>query len=216
MSVKKVSRRDFLKIGCLSTAALGLTICGVSVMAPDPPPIVLSSSTFGERRMNNRILIAYASFAGSTREVAVEIGKTLGERGFLVDVIPVLENPQVGDYQFALIGSAVYGSSWRPEAIEFVKASQIPLNRVPVAFFSVCLAGLADDEAKRSIIYGTLRPIVEPVAEVLFAGKVDRRGASLFLPGWLARFFPTMDFRDWNKIRSWAQTVFVSEEANGG
>jgi menaquinone-dependent protoporphyrinogen oxidase len=185
-------------------------------LAPDPPPISLSPFTFGEKRMNNRILIAYATFADSTREVAMEIGKTLGERGFSVDVIPVLENPQVGDYQFVVIGSAVYGSSWRSEAIEFVKASQIALNRAPVAFFSVCLGGLTDDEAKRSIVYDTVRPFVKPVAEILFAGRVDRRSASLFLPGWLARFFPTMDFRDWNKIRSWAQTVFVSEEANGG
>ena len=125
--------------------------------------------------MNNRILIAFATFAGSTREVAMEIGKTLEESGFSVVVIPVLENPQVDDFQSVLIGSAVYGSSWRSEAIEFVKANQIALNRAPVAFFSVCLGGLADDEAKRSIVYDTVRPYVRPVAEVLFAGRVDRR-----------------------------------------
>jgi menaquinone-dependent protoporphyrinogen oxidase len=214
MSAKKISRRDFLKIGCLSTAALGLTICGMTALAPDPPPIDLSSFTFGEKRMDNRILIAYATFAGSTKEVAVEIGKTLGARGFSVDVIPVLENPKVSDYQFVLIGSAVYQSSWRSEAIEFIKTNQIALNRVSVAFFSVCLSGLADDEAKRSIIYGTVRPMVNPVAEVLFAGRVNRRGMSL-IPGGIARFTPTMDFRDWDKIHSWAQSVFAAEEANG-
>jgi menaquinone-dependent protoporphyrinogen oxidase len=210
MSANKISRRDFIKISCLSTAALGLTICGVTAMAPDPPPIDLSSFTFGEKRMDNRILIAYATFASSTKEVAVDMGKTLGGRGFSVDVIPVLENPKVSDYQFVLIGSAVYQSRWRSEAIEFVKTNQIALNQVSVAFFSVCLSGLADDEAKRSIIYGTVRPIVKPVAEVLFAGRVNRRGVSLFLPDRLARFFPTIDFRDWSKMRSWAQSVFVS------
>jgi hypothetical protein len=61
MSAMKISRRDFLKIGCLSTAAL----------APDPPPINLSSFTFGEKRTDNHILIAYATFAGSTKEAAV-------------------------------------------------------------------------------------------------------------------------------------------------
>lgn len=211
--VKAISRRRFLQIGCISTAALSLVVCGVTATVPDPPPVVLSPITFGEKGMNECILIAYASFAGSTQEVAVDIGKTLGERGFWVDVVPVLEKPQVGNYQFVLIGSAVYGSRWRSEAIEFVETNQLALNGVPVAFFSVCLGGLANDEAtvskNKAIVYDTVRPWVKPVAEVLFAGKVDRRGASLFLPGWLARFFPTLDLRDWNKIRSWAQTVFA-------
>jgi menaquinone-dependent protoporphyrinogen oxidase len=162
--------------------------------------------------MDNRVLVAYATYAGSTQDVAVEIGKVLGERGFSVDVIPVLEQPQVDAYQSVLIGSAVYGSKWRSEAVEFVEAHQVALQRVPVALFSVCLAGLAKDKAtlsKRLAIFDPVRPLVQPVAEVLFAGKVDRRAVSLFLPGWLARLFPTLDFRDWDHIRTWAQTIFV-------
>ena len=168
--------------------------------------------------MNQRILIAYATFAGSTQEVAVDIGKTLGERGFAVDVIPVLEKPQVDAYNYVLIGSAVHGSKWLAEALKFVEANQAALSRTPVALFSVCLSGLAKDEAQlasaRDTVYDPVRAFVTPVAEVLFAGKVDRRGVALGLPGWLARFFPTLDFRNWDKIRSWAQTVFVSEKAS--
>ena len=108
------------------------------------------------------------------------------------------------------IGSGAQGGF---DACEFI-------NRVPVALFSVCLAGLAKNEtaltSARDTIYGSVRAIVTPAAEVLFAGKIDRRGVALGLPSWLARFFPTMDFRDWNKIRSWAQTVFVSEDTSGG
>ena len=164
--------------------------------------------------MDDRILVAYASLAGSTQEVAEDIGKTLGERGFSVDVVPVLDEPRVSDYQHVLIGSGVYGSKWRPEAVAFVEANQAVLSQVPVALFSVCLAGLVKDEAtlsERLVIFDPVRPLVNCVDEVLFAGKVDRRGVSLFLPGWLTRFFPTLDFRDWDAIRSWAQTVFVQE-----
>ena len=166
--------------------------------------------------MNERVLIAYATFAGSTQEVAVDIGKTLGERGFAVDVIPVLESPAVDGYDYVLVGSAVHGSKWLAEALEFVETNQEALKRVPVALFSVCLSGLARDEAQlasaRDTVYGAVRVFVTPVAEVLFAGKVDRRGVALGLPGWLARFFPTLDFRNWDKIRGWAQTAFASEE----
>lgn len=165
--------------------------------------------------MKRRILVAYASYAGSTQEVAVEIGRVLGERGFAVDVIPVVEKPSVDDYGFVLVGSAVHGSRWLAEALEFVEANQAACNRVPVAFFSVCLSGLATNEATltsaRDTIFGPARGFVTPVAEVLFAGKVDRRGVALGLPPWLARFFPTLDFRNWDKIRTWAQTLSIPE-----
>lgn len=190
-----------------------MTLCGITAAAPDPPPVVLSAATFGEKSVNNRLLIAYATYAGSTQEVAVDIGKTLGERGFAVDVIPVLEKPQVDGYDYVLIGSAVHGSKWLAEALEFVETNQTALNRVPVALFSLCLAGMATDETQlasaRDAIYGPVRALVTPVAETLFAGKIDRRGVALGLPGWLARFFPTLDFRNWDKIRHWAQTLSI-------
>jgi menaquinone-dependent protoporphyrinogen oxidase len=212
----EISRRSFLRIGCLSMGVVGLTLCGITAAAPEPPPVVLSSTAFGDKKMNQRILIAYASYAGSTQAVAVEIGKVLGERGFLVDVIPVVKNPPVGDYHFVLIGSAVHGSRWLSEAIDFVESNQSVLNRAPVAFFSVCLSGLAKDEtalaAARDTIFGPLRAFVTPVAEVLFAGRVDSRGVALGLPGWLARFFPTLDFRNWDKIRGWAKILSIQEE----
>lgn len=39
--------------------------------------------------MNNRILVTYASRAGSTAGLAEAIGKTLIERGSQVDVLPM-------------------------------------------------------------------------------------------------------------------------------
>ncbi len=167
--------------------------------------------------MNHRILVAYATYAGSTQEVAVEIGKVLAERGFAVDVIPVVEKPAVDDYHFVLIGSAVHGSRWLSEAIDFVESNQTTLNHAPVALFSVCLSGLAKNEASlvpaRDTVFGPLRSYIKPAAEVLFAGKVDSRGVALGLPRWLARFFPTLDFRNWDKIRNWAQTLSIPQEA---
>ena len=72
----------FVEVPASTAAALGLTLCGVTAMVPDPPPIELASLTFGPAQMNDRVLVAYASFAGSTKEVAADIGRTLGERGF--------------------------------------------------------------------------------------------------------------------------------------
>jgi menaquinone-dependent protoporphyrinogen IX oxidase len=55
-----------------------------------------------------------------------------------------------------LLGSAVHGSRWLSEALEFVEANQDALNHVPVALFSVCFAGLAKDEAQLASARETL------------------------------------------------------------
>lgn len=210
MSAKPISRRRFLRTGCVTVAAAGLTVCGVSVVAPDSPPIDLLSFTYGEKTMNSRVLVSYATYAGSTVGVAAEIGKTLGARGFSVDVKPIKEKPQVDGYQAVLIGSAVQHGNWLPEAVAFVQDNQPALNRVPVALFCVHIQNRGNDKTSRQnrLAYlNEVRPLLQPVDEAFFAGRFDRRGAALMLPGWLARFVPTLDFRNWKKIRAWADSI---------
>jgi menaquinone-dependent protoporphyrinogen oxidase len=210
MSAKPFSRRDFLKLGCATVAAAGVTVCGVSAAAPEPTPIILKSFTYGEANMNNHILIAYASATGSTIEVAAEIGKTLAAGGLAVDVKPAREVTSIEEYQAALIGSAAQHGNWLPEAVEFVKTNQQALNRMPVALFTVHIANLVNDESsrqKRLAYLNEVRPLLRPRDEVFFAGRFDRRGAALLLPAWLAGFVPPMDFRDWKKIRNWADSI---------
>ncbi len=212
MSFQSITRRRFLKLGCLTAAAAGLTVCGVSLTAPGLPPVELPSSTFGDKTMNKRILVAYASHAGSTAEVASAISKTLAERGWAVDCRPIGEKPQLDGYQGVLLGSAIHYGQWLPAAVDFVKTNQQALNRLPVALFTVHIRNLNDDAESRKerLAYlDAVRPLLHPVAEVFFAGKFDRRGADLLLPGLLARFMPTMDYRDWKKIRAWAQTILA-------
>jgi len=207
MSAKPISRRRFLKTGCVTVAAAGLTVCGVSAVAPDPPPIDLSSFTYGEKTMNNRILVAYASATGSTIGVAAAIGETLGAGGFSVDVKPIKEKPQVAGYQAVLIGSAVQNGNWLPEAVDFVKDHQRELNRVPVALFCVQIQNLGEDATSRQNRLAYLDEVrlhLHPVEEAFFAGRFNRRGAALLMPSWLARFVPTIDLRDWKKINAWA------------
>jgi menaquinone-dependent protoporphyrinogen IX oxidase len=118
----------------------------------------------------------------------------------------------VEDYQFVLVGSPVYGSKLRLEANNFIEANEAALKQVPVAFFGVCLAGISNDPKtlpQRLGVFDPWRRYVHPVDEVLFAGRVNRCSATLFLPDGLARLFPTLDFRDWNKIDGWAQIVFT-------
>jgi len=205
-----ISRRQFLKTGCITVTAVGLTACGLGLAAPDPPPTELSSFSFGENNMNNRILVAYATHAGSTLEIAAEIGKTLGAQGYSVDVRPIQAKPQVDNYQAVLLGSAIHHGQWLPEAEDFIKSKQQALNNMPVALFCVHIQNIGEDETSqqnRLAYLNEIRPYLRPVAEGYFAGKFDRRGASLLLPGLLARLVPKLDFRKWDKIRAWADSL---------
>lgn len=66
--------------------------------------------------MNRRILVGYATRNGSTTGVAEKIGETLGERGYSVDVVPLKERSSPEGYDAVVLGSAVNGGQWLPEA----------------------------------------------------------------------------------------------------
>ena len=63
---------------------------------------------------------------GSTAEVAEAIGKTLSEGGMQVDVIPMTEVKDLSPYQAVVAGSAIRGSKWLPEAVQFVQTRTAP------------------------------------------------------------------------------------------
>lgn len=210
---RKLSRRGFLKAGCLGAAAVGVTACGaaglVIALTPDPPPVELLSFDFGDDPMK-KVLIAYASATGSTVEVAEAIGKTLATRGFPVDVRPVREKPSVDGYQAVIIGSAVQGSKWLPEAVEFVTANKAALQKIPVVLMCVhfFFRGESGNDRKMRLAYlDPIRPLVPHATEVFFAGRFDRRTTAIGVPEWLARLTPTIDRRDWGKIRAWAEKI---------
>ncbi len=72
------SRRRFLKAAGLTIAGATLTCAGLGVAATRPPAVELPDRTLeGEQAVNNRILVTYATRAGSTAEIATAIAETL-------------------------------------------------------------------------------------------------------------------------------------------
>src|SRR5690349_16479148 len=89
--------------------------------------------------MSNKILITYASRAGSTAGVAEAIGKTFAEQGIEVDVCPMQEVQDLSPYRAVVVGSAIRGCKWLPEAMQFVQSHQTELAQKPFAVFQVCI-----------------------------------------------------------------------------
>lgn len=159
-----------------------------------------------------RILIAYASRAGSTAEVAERIGKVLEDLGFYIDLKPVKEVSTISDYDGIIVGSAVRMFKLLPETIKFSKRFSKSFKNIPVAYFIVCLTMKEDTEKSRKIALGYLKPlyeIKEPIAVGLFAGKMDYSKLSFI---WRKLFSSRKeteegDFRDWHLIETWAREV---------
>lgn len=161
--------------------------------------------------MKERILVTYATRAGSTTQVAAAIAETLTARGYQVDLTPVKENPPVAQYHAVVLGSAVRFGQWLPEAIKFVESNRGALNQMPTAFFAVHILNTGDEETSRAARRAYLDPVrklVQPKCEAFFAGVGDLAKVSLIerLIGKAVKS-PEGDFRDWAAIRGWAETI---------
>ncbi len=159
-----------------------------------------------------KILVAYATKAGSTAEVAAEIGRVIESKGGCqVDVRPVGKLNGVDGYDAVVIGSAIRAGKWLPEATKFVEKHRDALGRVPVALFTVCLTLSEDTEENRRTVAAYLDPVrevVQPVEMGLFAGVMDYSKLPFILRLMMkAMKSPQGDFRDWEAIRAWADNI---------
>jgi menaquinone-dependent protoporphyrinogen oxidase len=167
--------------------------------------------------MPDRILVTFASRAGSTAEVAEAIARTLTQGGAQVDVVPMNSVKDLSPYQAVVAGSAIRGSKWLPEAIQFVRTHQSMLAQKKVALFTVCITmTMKNAEKYRAGVMNWVAPVramVKPISEELFAGMLDfgklpiNKDTLMLRLSIVLGIFPRGDHRDWNKIQSWAQSL---------
>lgn len=181
-----MNRRNFLKVAGATLGVSAAACCGLGTLATRQPRAYFIENHYqGENKMNQRILVAYASVAGSTSEVADAIGQVLAGKGAAVDVCPVKAMLNIQDYQAVIVGSAIRAGEWISEATRFVKTHQPYLSQVPTAYFTCCLTLREENEEKRREALGYMDPVrsmVTPVAVGAFAGKLDYSKLS-FLEG---------------------------------
>src|SRR4051812_31936738 len=156
--------------------------------------------------MTPRILVAYASRHGSTREVAEAIAATLAERGLEVDVQPAASVKAVDAYDAVVLGGALYTGRWHRDARQFLARHRAALGRLPLAVFAMGPRTLEDDDvasSREQLEQALARvPDVRPVAVAIFGGVVDPD--QLHFP--LSRM-PASDARDWDAIRAFAEAL---------
>jgi menaquinone-dependent protoporphyrinogen oxidase len=166
-----------------------------------------------EPNMNGTVLVAYATKYGATKEIAEVIGQTLRAAGREAEVRAAEGVKDLSAYAAVILGSAVYIAQWRKEAVAFLETHEQALAERPVWLFSSGPTGSGDPV---QLMSGWRFPDSEkPIAEriharglVLFHGMLDPKNLNLpeklILKGIKA---PLGDFRDWQAVRAWAQTV---------
>jgi menaquinone-dependent protoporphyrinogen oxidase len=161
-----------------------------------------------------RILVTYATYYGSTREIADAIGEELAAKGFDVDVLNANPGIDLRKYDAVIAGAPAYGEKWLPSAALFVVGNAEDMARLPVALFTAGMMGVKSPKSAlrehNRIIAGLqeLTPGLAPVSTALFHGSFSRARLPLCLRIMdVLAGTPQGDRRDWGAIRGWAQRV---------
>jgi menaquinone-dependent protoporphyrinogen oxidase len=156
--------------------------------------------------MNTPVLVAYATKAGSTREVAEVVARTLREHGLEVDSRPVAEVGALAPYGAVVLGAALYTGRIHRDARRFLRSHRAELAERPLAVFAMGPKTLGDDEVASSRAQLDRALAAYPDLHVgqvaIFGGVVNP--ARLRFP---FNHMPASDARDWGAIRAWADEV---------
>jgi menaquinone-dependent protoporphyrinogen oxidase len=162
-----------------------------------------------------KVLIAYASKMGGSKDIAEMVGAALTDRGLAVDVTAAEDAPSPDDYDAVIIGSGLYAGRWRKATRRFVKKNAPALRELPVWFFS---SGPLDASAAQHEIppvkqVASLMDLVQARGHATFGGRLpaDAKG---FPAGAMAKK-NAGDWRDPEQIKAWADGIANSVVMTG-
>jgi menaquinone-dependent protoporphyrinogen oxidase len=157
------------------------------------------------------VLVAHATRAGSTAEIADWIAEELRTAGLEVRVLAAGEVDDVADYEALVLGAAMYAAGWHADARAFARRFTGRFAGCPVWLFS---SGPLDHTADHT----DLPPNHQALAamqllgargHVTFGGRLTAEAH-----GWLGFVARRLkheghggDFRDPARIRAWARGV---------
>jgi menaquinone-dependent protoporphyrinogen IX oxidase len=86
-----------------------------------------------------KILVTYATMAGSTAEVAQVVGEELAKSGFQIEVLPLSEVKNLDDYAGVVVGAPMI-LGWHRQARRFLKQHRKSFAHIPLAVFALAIS----------------------------------------------------------------------------
>jgi menaquinone-dependent protoporphyrinogen oxidase len=86
-----------------------------------------------------RILVAYATLAGSTVDVARAVADELAKSDVQVDVLPLSEVRDLAAYDGVVVGAPMI-MGWHRAALRFLRHNRREFQRIPLAVFVTCMS----------------------------------------------------------------------------
>jgi menaquinone-dependent protoporphyrinogen oxidase len=88
-----------------------------------------------------KVLIVYGTTEGQTRKIARFMEDALQDAGHKVTIADASEAPPApGEYDAVLIGGSIHVHKYQSAVTHYIRQNNAVLNRMPGAFFSVCMA----------------------------------------------------------------------------
>ncbi len=89
--------------------------------------------------MSKKILVAYATHAGSTGDVAQAIGAQVAKSDILVDVLPLDQVKAIDSYDGVVLGGPMI-MGWHRGALGFLKKHRNAFRKIPLAVFVTAMS----------------------------------------------------------------------------
>ena len=175
-----------------------------------------------QKRMNMRVLIAYASHYGATKGIAERIAATLHRQHLAPSVQPVQEAADPAGYDAVIVGSAAYYFHWMKPAQTLcgITRASSPIAPCGSSAADRWAQRRQDDQGRELREFlepkeiAEFRTIVHPRTTTCSSAPSTRPGSasptasSTKLPANRDdAMFPQGDFRNWPEIDAWADTI---------
>ena len=162
--------------------------------------------------MSKKILITYASLAGSTKELAEAAREEFRKAGFETEILPVHQMGNVADFDGIFLGSSILAGKIQPKAMKALEQNTAALKTKKLAVFGACMAlgnGTAEQKKEAENYLEVVQTILPQAETRVFAGKMDYSKLNFFLRMMIKNVIkvPEGDYRDFESFRSWTREL---------